>query len=101
MAATKTTSVSSGWRMIRPMWWESSSPMFRQLRPPSVDLYTPSPHEEDCREARSPVPTQTTAVSRWCTTTSPTEWTASSWKTGVKVTPPFSVFHTPPVEEAR
>ena len=55
------------------MCFESRSPMFRQLSPPSVDRYTPSPQEEDWRLARSPVPTQTTLVSLWWTTTSPTE----------------------------
>ena len=55
--------------------------------PPSVLLYTPSPHDELCRFARSPVPTHTTEVSPWCNAIAPTEWVPSFSNTGARVMP--------------
>ena len=72
---------------MRPMCLLSRSPTFVHVSPPSVLLYTPSPHEELCRFARSPVPTQTTEVSRWWSAIAPTEWVPSSSNTGTRVMP--------------
>ena len=66
---------------MRPMWCVSSSPRCVQVRPASVERYTPLPHGELCRLLGSPVPTQTTFGLDGATVTSPTEAVASSLKT--------------------
>jgi hypothetical protein len=44
----------------------------------------------------SPLPTQTVLGLFSSITTAPIEYVPSFWKMGVKVMPPFVVFHTPP-----
>ncbi len=56
-AATYTMSGFSGWMRTRAIWRVSRRPTFFQVRPPSVDLYTPSPCETLPRIGASPVPT--------------------------------------------
>src|SRR5581483_571649 len=70
--------------------------MFFQVLPPSVDLYTPSPHEELCRLLFSPVPTHTMSGLLCDTATSPIEIIPSWSKTGSQVVPLLTVFQTPP-----
>ena len=75
-------------------------PTWVQLRPPSVERYTPLPTETFPRGQAEPVPTQTTSGSDGATATAPMEPTAkSSSETLVHETPAFSVFHTPPPVE--
>src|SRR5690242_401512 len=81
---------------ILPMCSDCFSPTFCQLRPPSTDLYTPSPYETDRCALFSPVPTQMTFVFFGSMTTVPIEYEASLSKMGVHVVPAFVVFHTPP-----
>ena len=82
---------------MREMWWVASSPMCLHERPASVDLYTPFPHGELWRFCGSPLPTHTTLGLEGATVTSPTEEVDWSSKTGSKVVPWLTVFHTPPV----
>src|SRR5215475_5348840 len=70
--------------------------MFFQVLPASVDLYTPSPHEELCRLLFSPVPIQTMSGFACDTATSPIEIMPSWSKMGSHVVPLLTVFHTPP-----
>ena len=69
--------------------------MLRHDLPPSVDLKTPSPHDELWRLLFSPVPTHTRFASVGAMATSPIDAVASLSKTGVKVVPLLTVFHTP------
>ena len=82
---------------MRPMWWVFSSPRCVQLRPASVDRYTPLPQGELWRLLGSPVPTHTTFGLEGATATAPTDAVDSSLKTCSKVIPAFSVFQTPPL----
>src|SRR5437773_288968 len=75
---------------------DSLSPTFCQVRPPSVDLYTPSPNETERCALPSPLPTQIVLELRGSMTTVPTEYDASLSKTGVQVVPELVVFQTPP-----
>ena len=70
-----------------------------QLRPASVDLYTPSPWDDMVfRKGDSPIPTTTTFGSDGATAMAPTAaLPKSSSDTGSQDAPAFSVFHTPPV----
>ncbi len=52
----------------------SPSPMCRQVRPASVDLYTPVPTETFERMCGSPVPAQTIDGSEGATARAPIEW---------------------------
>ncbi len=56
---------------MRLMCFESLSPMFWNVLPPSVDFQTPSPHDVLWRLFDSPVPTQTTSGFYCDTVTSP------------------------------
>jgi hypothetical protein len=53
------------------MWCVSVRPTLANVRPPSVDLYTPSPQPTLLRTHDSPVPTQTMFGSFWKTAMSP------------------------------
>ena len=81
---------------MREIRYESPSPMLVQLRPPSVDRYTPSPQELARVLAGSPVPTQTTSGSDGATATAPVEAEPSVLKMGSYVVPWLVVFQTPP-----
>src|SRR3954471_23375901 len=59
-AATYTTSELRGSITMRAMCSDSLRPVFVQLLPPSIDLYTPSPYATTRCALFSPVPTQTT-----------------------------------------
>src|SRR5579871_893054 len=85
-----------GWTLMRPVWKVFLSPMFFQVLPPSVDLYTPSPYETELRGLFSPVPTQTMFRSEGATQTSPMEtvFSRSNWCS--KVMPLFTVLSSPP-----
>src|SRR5438034_10891110 len=85
-----------GWMTIRPMARESPRPMFVHFLPPSVDLYTPSPHHCERRLFRSPVPAQTTLVSDGATARSPIVWTPRPSEIACQVMPPFEVLQLPP-----
>src|SRR5947209_1041126 len=85
-----------GWMTIRPMWWLSGSPIAVQLLPPSIDLYTPSPHETLLRGFASPVPTQTMSGFEGATATAPRETVACLSNTHSQVVPLLTVFHNPP-----
>src|SRR5258708_13455362 len=85
-----------GWMTMRPTCSLSRRPMFFHVLPPSLDLYTPSPHETLLRALASPVPTHTTSGSDLETATSPMEMVAWLSNTGVQVVPLFVVFHKPP-----
>jgi len=82
--------------MMRAMCLVASRPMCRQLRPPSVDVYTPLPQGDDCRFWGSPVPTQTRFGLVWSISIAPIELVGWSSKSGVNEVPWFSVFQTPP-----
>src|SRR5262245_49015715 len=81
---------------MRPMWCESFNPIFVQVFPPSVDLYTPLPQDELWRLFCSPVPTHTMSGLEGAMVTSPIELCASLSKSGSHVVPLFMVFHNPP-----
>ena len=70
------------------------------MRPPSVDLKMPSPHDDDWRLLFSPVPAQTRFGSVGAMAISPTDEVLSWSKTGVNVTPLFVVLWMPPVAVA-
>ena len=99
-AQTKTTWALSGCTMMREMRPLSLSPMFCQVAPASVDLYTPSPMMSDSRTAHpSPVPAHTTFVLLCATASAPMACTGWLSKMGRKVVPPSVVFQTPPDAE--
>src|SRR6185503_4434415 len=81
---------------IRPMCSDSLSPVFVQLFPPSIDLYTPSPYATTRWALFSPLPTQTTLGFFGSMATVPMEKEPSPSKTGVKLMPALVVFQTPP-----
>src|SRR5439155_1039308 len=87
---------------MRPMrsvgrpFLSAGSVTFVHVLPPSLDLYTPSPHHCERRELCSPLPTHTMFVSEGATATSPIVWTPSPSEVACQVIPPFAVFHTPP-----
>src|SRR4051812_11201477 len=85
-----------GWITTRAIDRESPSPVKCQVRPPSVDLCRPFPHDCDRSELRSPVPTQTMLVSLGATAMSPTVWLRSESPICRQVVPALEVFQTPP-----
>ncbi len=85
---------------MRATCFDSRNPMFFQLLPPSVDLYTPSPQLELCRLLFSPVPTQTRFGSSAGIVTAPIDALPAESKTGVRETPLLVVFQRPPVAVA-
>jgi hypothetical protein len=95
-APTYTMLGSSAWIVIRPIWKLSRSPMFFHVFPPSVDLYTPSPHDTELRGFCSPVPTQTMFGSLGATATSPIDTVRSCSNWCSNVTPLFTVLRSPP-----
>ncbi len=78
------------------MCFESFSPTFSNVLPPSVDFHTPSPHDVVWRLFASPVPTQMMSGLDCETVTSPMASRPLSCKSGVKLAPLLVVFHTPP-----
>src|ERR1700689_4773304 len=96
-AATYTISGFVGSITIRPMLCVSSRPTWVQLRPPSIDLYTPLPHDELWRLFGSPLPTHTTEGSEGAIATAPIVKTGSLSNTGMNWFPALVVFHNPPV----
>src|SRR6266705_2909750 len=85
-----------GWMTMRPMARVSPRPIFVQLLPPSVDLYTPSPQYWERRLFFSPVPTQRMLLSEGATARSPTVSLPRPLETDCQVMPPLVVFQTPP-----
>src|SRR6185437_1920882 len=96
-AATYTTSGLRGSITMRAMCCESARPIACQVLPPSLVLKTPRPEYELRALALSPVPTQTVFGSLGAIASAPMDSTPALSKTGVQVTPPFVVFHTPPL----
>ena len=80
-------------RLIRPV---PSSPMWVHVSPASSDFQTPLPIETLERMNGSPVPAHTMFGSDGATSTSPMACTGWSSKTGRQLTPPSSVFQSPP-----
>ena len=72
-AATYATSGSDGCIRTLAMCLVSRSPTFRQVRPPSVDRYTPSPCDTLPLMQASPVPAYTTLGSDCDTAIAPTD----------------------------
>ena len=81
---------------MRPILPVSSSPMCRQLRPASVERYTPLPMETLERMKDSPVPAHTTLASEGAIASAPIDWAGWSSKMGRQVCPPSSLLKTPP-----
>ena len=73
---------------------------FDHVFPPSVDLNTPTPHDELRMLLASPLPTHTTSPLDGAAATAPTEPTPIESETGVHEMPPFVVFQMPPVATA-
>src|SRR5262249_27375306 len=67
--------------------------------PPSVDLKMPLPTETLLRVQLSPVPTHTMSGFDRSIVTAPIDCTGCRSNTGLKVVPPFTDFHTPPLAE--
>src|SRR5579864_2695052 len=97
VAQTSTVLPSLGSIRIFAMCSLSFRPTLVQFSPLSVDLYTPSPTETLLRVQASPVPTHTVFGFEGSIATAPMDWTSSRSKTGLKVVPPFTDFHTPPL----
>src|SRR5215469_14963612 len=100
VAATNTMSLFLGSMTIRLMYRELLRPTLTYVFPPSVDLYTPSPHPVLCRLFDSPLPTHTRSGLLVDTVTSPIDINPASWNCGSNEVPPFVVFHTPPCAAA-
>src|SRR5512140_3944707 len=97
-AATYTRSGLRGCTRMLAICFVCSSPMCTHVRPASVDLYTPSPNDDDWpRTACSPVPTYSTFGSDSATAMAPMElvWKKPSEMLRQEM-PASSVFHTPP-----
>src|SRR5258706_1140563 len=100
-AATYTMSGFSGWITTRPTCRVARKPIARQVRPASVDLYTPSPHEELWRLLASPVPAQTTFGFVGATARAPMDIIASTRsKTADHDLPWLVLLNTPPLAAA-
>ena len=85
---------------MRPMCCDLGSIGLDHVLPPSVDLNTPTPHDELRMLFASPLPTQTTSPLDGAAATAPMEPTPIESDTGVQARPPLVVFHTPPVATA-
>src|ERR1035437_3210334 len=96
VAATNTTSGFLGSMTILLMCFDSRRPTCANVFPPSVDLYSPSPHDVLCRLFDSPVPIHTTFGLDCCTATAPIESRPRSCRSGVNCAPLLVVFQTPP-----
>jgi hypothetical protein len=70
--------------------------MCSQVRPPSVDRYTPSPYDTLRWLLFSPVPTQTVMGSLGSRVMQPIEYEPWLSKIGVHTVPAVVVFQTPP-----
>ena len=95
-AATYTMSAFVGWMTTSLMWCVSVRPRLVKVRPPSVDLYTPSPQPMLLRVHDSPVPTHTMSGLGWNTSMSPIFDVPSFWKIRSHVAPPFVDLKMPP-----
>ena len=100
MAATYTMSGSRGSITMRPMCCDLGSIGLDQVLPPSVDLNTPTPHDELRMLLASPLPTHTTSPLEGAAATAPMDPTPMESDTGVQASPPLVVFQTPPVATA-
>jgi hypothetical protein len=89
-----------GWTTMRPMCSLCFKPMFVNERPPSSDLYTPSPQPTLRWLLFSPLPTHTVSEREGAIVTQPMLGVPWSSKIGVHDVPAFVVFHTPPYAEA-
>src|SRR3954469_16785517 len=76
----------------------ASRPIRDHVLPASVDLYMPSPYDDDCpRTACSPLPTYTTLGSDSATAIAPMDPVRKNVSEMLRhEAPAFSVFHTPP-----
>ena len=100
MAATYTMSGSRGSITMRPMCCVFGSIGLDHVLPPSIDLNTPTPHDELRMLLASPLPTHTTSPFDGAAATAPMEPTPMESETGIQARPPLVVFHTPPVATA-
>src|SRR4051812_47910012 len=91
----------TGSMATRPFERVSTNPMRVHVAPASVDLYTPSPHDELCRVFASPVPAQTMFGFDFDTAIAPIDIIASTLSnTGAHVTPPLTLLKMPPLADA-
>src|SRR5437868_3208377 len=97
LAATHSTSGLVGCTTTRAMDCVSRRPICVNVFPPSVDLYIPSPNEEDWRLFDSPVPTYRMSGFEGEIAMSPIECVVYVSKIGVKDVPLLVVFQMPPV----
>ena len=96
-AATYTTLGSRGSITMRPMCCDFGSIGADHVRPPSVDLYTPLPHDELRMFCGSPVPTQMTSGFDGATAIAPIDGARTESNSDVHDTPAFVERHKPPV----
>src|SRR5206468_3485259 len=80
----------------RPMARVSWRPRYVQVSPPSVERYTPPPHEELWRLLFSPVPAQMIFESRSKIASAPNVLSACLPNTSFQVTPLLTDFQMPP-----
>ena len=85
---------------MRPMCCVFGSIGFDHVRPPSVDLNAPIPHDELCMFWASPLPTHTMSPFDGATATAPTEPTAIESVIGAQVMPALVLFQMPLVATA-
>jgi hypothetical protein len=86
-----------GWMRIFEMFSASRKPTCVQVLPASVDLYTPSPAMMLPRMQVSPMPMNTMSGLDSDTATAPTDALRTCPSvTGVQLSPPSTVFHSPP-----
>src|SRR5512147_821407 len=88
-----------GFTLILPTVKVFSRPVRFHVFPPSVVLKTPQPALELLKIFASPVPTHTTSGLLGSIARSPIEAVGIPSKTGSKVVPSFTDFHTPPVAD--
>src|SRR5438046_10508741 len=85
----------AGSMTILPTCSDCFRPTFVHVRPPSTDLYTPSPYDTERCALFSPVPTHTTLRFVETITTFALEYDPSPSNTGVPVVPAFLRLRTP------
>src|SRR5215471_2185943 len=88
---------SFGSSTTRPMERVSCRPRYVHVSPPSVERYTPPPHDELCRLFCSPVPAQMILLSPAKMASAPKLSSGCPSKIGFHVTPLFDDFQMPPV----
>src|SRR5262245_7171984 len=99
-AATYATFGSVGCSAMRPIARVTCRPRYPHVSPPSVDRYTPPPHEELCRLFCSPDPAQTMFVSPSKIASAPKALSGCRPNTSFHVTPLLVDFQMPPVAAA-